>query len=189
MRNSPLAYAWVTFWVLVLHSIAPLSITYCLWVICVPPALRLPTCFTYLAFSESVFYFLTYAYQMYYLQRPALHPPPTSKEERGVLFDRCQDSTADHERYIEEWFKGEPLANIKKGNVKEFFRWAFLNTGLDDYKYDDEVEDYVKKLESTLGTTFAPGQTDAKSIRLTLDRVSALHRSLIWYMVRTPTIL
>jgi hypothetical protein len=147
--------------------------------------MRLPTCFEYWAFAETVFYFLTYLYRRYHLQRPALHPHPPSKEERRKLFDRCQDSTQDHGRYISKWFLDVPLAAIKRENIKEWFRWAFLNTAMDDPTYDDEVEGYVKKLEMGSGMNFEPGRADVKSLRLTLDKVDALHRSLIWYMVRT----
>ena len=55
---------------------------------------------------------------------------------------------------------------------------------MDDPTYDDEVEGYVKKLEMGSGIKFEAGRADVKSLRLTLDKVDALHRSLIWYMVR-----
>jgi hypothetical protein len=189
MKNSALDYAWVRFWIVVLHSIAPASIIYCVWVTCAPPSFHLPRIFTFLAFSEAAFYCLTYAYQRYYLQRPALHPSPTSKEERDTLFARCQGSTPDHRRYIERWFLGESLANIKKDNVKQFFRWAFLNADVDQTDYDDDVVDaYIMELESRLGRKFAPGYADAKCIRLTVDKADYLHRSLIWYMVRLSSL-
>jgi hypothetical protein len=178
-------YIWIKTWVFILHSIAPLCVTYCILTTCLPSSARLSKCFEYWAFAETVFYSLTYLYRRYHLQRPALHPPPPSKEERHKLFDLCQNSTQDHGRFISKWFLDEPLAAIKRENIKEWFRWAFLNTAMDDPTYDDEVEGYVKKLEMRIGMNFEPGRADVKSIRLTLDRVDALHRSLIWYMVRT----
>jgi hypothetical protein len=78
-----------------------------------------------------------------------------------------------------------PPAAIKRENIKEWFRWAFLNTAMDDPTYDDEVERYVKKLERRTGLYFEPGRANMKCLRLTLDKVDALHRSLIWYMVRS----
>jgi hypothetical protein len=71
----------------------------------------------------------------------------------------------------------EHISAIKRENVKEFFRWAFLNTGIVDPSYVDEVE-------TRMGTRFQEGKTDAKCLRLTLDKVNALHSSLTWYMVR-----
>jgi hypothetical protein len=185
MKNSIGDYIWVRFWIIALHSIAPASILYCVWLAFAPPSLHLPKVFTYLAFSEAAFYCLTCAYQQYYLQRPALHPAPTSKKERDTLFARCQGSTSDYQRYIEMWFLGESLTNIKRENVKQFFRWAFLNAdvGQTSYNNDVDVDGYITKLESSLGRKFAPGHTDAKCLRLTMDKIDYLHRSLIWYMV------
>jgi hypothetical protein len=183
--TSTAEYIWVKSWVVILHSIAPLCLTYCVLIACLPSSLRPSKCLDYWAFAETVFYFLTYLYQRYHLQRPALHPPLPSKDERHRLFGLCYDSTLDHGRYISKWFLGVPLAAIKRDNIKEWFRWAFLNTAVDDPTYDDEVEGYVKKLEMGTGMNFEPGRADVKSLRLTLDKVDALHRSLIWYMVRT----
>jgi len=56
---------------------------------------------------------------------------------------------------------------------------------MDDPTYGNEVEGYVMKLEIGTGMDFEPGRADVKSLRFTLDRVDALHRSLIWYKVRT----
>ena len=187
MKNSTIDYVRVRFWIIILHSIAPISIAYCLWITCVPGSWRLPRVFTLLAFSEAAFYVLTYAYRRHYLQRPALHPAPTTKEERDELFARCQASTPDHRRYIENWFLGASLADIRRDNVKQFLRWGFLNADLEDSSNNDNVDDYVLGLESSLGKTFPPGHSDVRCIRLTLDEVNALHRSLIWYMVRNSS--
>jgi len=104
---------------------------------------------------------------------------------RNELFDLCLNSTQDHKQYISKWFLNERLSAIKRDNVKEFFRWAFLNTDVVDPNYDDELEIYVQKLEERIGTEFLQGRGDVKSLRLTLEKVGALHRSLVWYMVRT----
>jgi hypothetical protein len=183
--TSTAEYIWVKTWVIILHSIAPLCATYFVLAPCLCSSLRLWKSLEYWVFAETVFYVLTYLYQSYHLQRPALHPPLPSQEERHKLFDLCQDSTQDHGRYISRWFLDVPLAAIKRENIKEFFRWAFLNTAMDDPIYDDEVEGYVKKLEMGTGMNFQPGRADVKCLRLTLDKVDALHRSLIWYIVRT----
>ena len=72
-----------------------------------------------------------------------------------------------------------PLAAIKRDNVKEFFRWAFLNTASDNPTYDDEVEGYMKKLEMGLEMNFERGRANVKYLRLIMDKVDALHQSLI----------
>lgn len=133
---------------------------------------------------ETAFYLTTYGYRKHYLQRPALHPPPLAKEERNKLFRLCFDSSQDLNASFSRWFLGAPLVAVKRENIKEWFRWAFLNTDLADPSQDDELEIYVKQLEMKLGMNFQPGRAEVKSIRLSLDKVGALHRSMTWYTVR-----
>jgi hypothetical protein len=45
------------------------------------------------------------------------------------------------------------------------------------------VEEYVKSIELGTGLNFEHGRADVKCLRLTLDKVDALHRSLVWYAV------
>ena len=182
--NSTAEYIWVRTWVFILNSIAPLSVAYFVLTIFLRPSGLIPQLIGYWAAAETTFYFLTYVYQEFHLQRPALHPDPPSKEERDKLFQRCLDSTKDPQSYIEKWFLGTPIAEVKRENLKEFFRWAFLNADAHDDQYDDEVEEYVRKFEQQVGWKFEPGRADVKCIRLTIDAVGCLHRSLIWYMVR-----
>ena len=69
--------------------------------------------------------------------------------------------------------------------MKEFFLWAFFNRGGPPEDDDGELEEYVAATEKLLGRPIEPGRGDAKPLRLTLDRVNMLHRSLTWYCVRT----
>lgn len=185
--NSTAEYIWVVTWAGILHSIGPISVIYCLLATFLHRYLQPARYLQYWAFVETIFYFLTYIYQRHHLQRPALHPPPISEEERNKLFDLCLNSTQDYEQYISKWFLDEPLSAIKRENVKEFYRWAFLNTDVADPSHEDELEMYVEKLEERIGVQFEQGIGEVKSVRLTLDKVNALHRSLIWYMVSKPS--
>jgi hypothetical protein len=182
--TSSLEYAWVVSWALILHCIGPVCLAYCVCILFLPLDLQLPWYARYWVFAEAAFYILTCLYQKYHLERPALHPSPNSREERRTLFDRCLDSTHDHAQYFSKWFLDVHISAIKRENVKEFFRWAFLNTGVIDPSYEDELDGYVDKVETRMGNRFQEGKTDAKCLRLTLDKVNALHRSLTWYMVR-----
>lgn len=186
--NSTAEYIWVVSWVVILHSIGPISALYCLLAPLLPYYLRLPWYFEYWVFAETAFYTLTWFYQKYHLERAALHPLLTSREERSNLFDLCLETTEDHAQYLSRWFLGEHISSIKRENVKEFFQWAFLSTGDADSSYEEELDDYVRRLEQRIGTEFEHGRTDIKSLRLTLDKVNALHRSLIWYMVRSTSL-
>ena len=181
--TSTAEYIWIRTWVVLLHLVAPLCVAYCVLRPLLSDSSHLPSFLEYGALAETVFYLLTVLYQRCYLQRPASHPPLPSRDGRNKLFAICQDSTQDHGSYLSKWFQDVPLAAIKRENLKEFFRWAFLNMDMHNPTYDDEVEGYVKKLEMQTGLSFEPGRADVKCLRLTVDKVEALHRSLIWYMV------
>lgn len=182
--TSPLEYVWVVTWVIILHSIGPLCTTYCAMATILPEYLRVWRYLEYWAVTETVFYIIMCGYRKYHLQHPAIHPPPLGKEERSQLFRLCFGSSQDFATSFSRWFLDTPIVALKKENIKEWLRWAFLNTGMADPTYDDELDTYVKHLETALGVDFEPGRADVKSIRLTLDRVEALHRSLTWYTVR-----
>jgi hypothetical protein len=143
-----------------------------------------PSLIEYWAIAEALFYVAFYLYRTYYLQLPALHPPVPSLEQRQELVSRCLHNIPDHERYISKWFLGAPLNDIKRENVKDFFRWAFLNSAIEDPANDAELEGYVEKVEQTIGTEFPPGRSNVKCLRLSIDNANILHRSLIWYFVR-----
>lgn len=111
------------------------------------------------------------------------HPPTSSREKRRELFQLCHESIIDPERYLSKWFKEAPIAEIRRENVKDFFGWAFLNQPSHGLLEDEELEEYVDKMESLLGRKLQPGRGNAISLRLTVDRVKMLRRSLLWYMV------
>lgn len=48
---------------------------------------------------------------------------------------------------------------------------------------DEELEEYVDRFEILLGRKLALGRGSAVPLRLTLDKVNMLHRSLLWYLV------
>ena len=145
--DSAAEYVWVVTWVVILNSIGPTCAIYSVFAPLLPQRLQLPWYLMLWPLSETVFYLLIYLYRKHHLQRPASHPAARTKEERGKLFDLCLETTHDHEEYISKWFLHAPFSSIRKENIKEFFRWAFLDTGSDDPKDDDELEMYVAKLE------------------------------------------
>ena len=66
--------------------------------------------------------------------------------------------------------------------MKELYRWAFLNKQEISKADDEELEEYADKTEQLLGRRIDPGYGNAKSLRITLDRVQTLYRSLFWYL-------
>ncbi|KAJ8102386.1 hypothetical protein POJ06DRAFT_249567 [Lipomyces tetrasporus] len=185
MRDSSLYdYIRVRFWIIVLSSIAPLSVLHCGLILAgVLDSYRLPYILEGWALAETIFYFLTLLFRTYYLQSPAIHPPLPSREKRLQLFTRCEESISDHERYISKWFMDTPITNIHKENVKDFLRWAFLNNAAPDSTHEEELDEYLAIFERKLNVELSPGRADnVKCMRLTIDEVKALHRSLVWYM-------
>jgi hypothetical protein len=169
-----------------LRSIAPLSITYTsLLVLGVLGSLqlRLPFYIEYLAVAETLFYAWFYLYRKFYLQLPAVHPPLYSERTRRELVRRCIQLMPDHNAYISKWFLGADPKDVKRENIKEFFRWAFFNSALSNPDLDTELEEYVCQLENAIGRKFEPGRGNVTCLRLTLDHVQILHRSLVWYFV------
>lgn len=77
------------------------------------------------------------------------------------------------------------MSEIKRENMKEFFLWAFFNRGGPPGDDDEELEEYITTAEKLLDVNIEPGRGNAKALRLTLDRVDMLHRSLVWYSVRS----
>ncbi|KAJ3453231.1 hypothetical protein MRS44_013203 [Fusarium solani] len=174
-------YIFIRTCIFVLHLVAPLSVLYSLvsWLLHLP--FRIPRVLEVWLALEAVFYLLVYLPRRTYLQAVVAHPAG-GRDERRRLFWRCHINIPDPERYLKRWFRDAPTAEIKRENVKDFFRWAFLHSGEPDPAYDEELEEYVGEMEKLLGRKLEPGRGNAQSLRLTLDKVEMLHRSLTWYL-------
>jgi hypothetical protein len=180
--TSIFEYIFIKTSVSLLRAVTPLSICYSL----ARPFFSPPVAVDIIGawpIAETCFYFLVYLPLRSWIQRPAVHPPLLSRDERQKLFERCQENVTDPETYLSMWFRDAPASEIKRENVKEFFRWAILNTGNIDPKDDEELDGYVERLEVTLGRPLEPGRGNAECIRLTLDEINVRHRPLLWYLV------
>jgi hypothetical protein len=177
-------YVFIRTCIVGLRAITPFSILYC---VALPFLPRQPPLFVSVwPVAEAAFYLFVYLPRRWILQRPAVHPLPLPSHERKQLFDRGVRHISDPEEYFVKWFKDAPLSEIKRENVKEFYRWAFLDTGDYDATDDEELDEYVRKYEETHGLKIEPGYGNAKCLRLTLDPVDMVHRSLAWYLVIHP---
>ncbi|KFA69224.1 hypothetical protein S40285_00133 [Stachybotrys chlorohalonatus IBT 40285] len=169
--------------------VAPLSVLYSFVSLLVRLPFQPPCILQGWLALEAIFYLAAYLPYKRYLQRAARHPIPPCRDDRRKLFRRCHSNIPDPVLYLRKWFRDAPEEEIKLENVKEFFRWAFLNTGQHDPAYDEEVEEYIEEMERLLGRKFEPGRGDAKCLRLTLDKVEMSHRSLTWYLIwRKPSL-
>jgi len=179
-------YIFIRLCIVFLHYVAPLSALYCVAVLILHPlSFRIPLVFEIWAVAETLFLFLLYFPRKYVLQHAAAHPEVPPRDKRRRLFELCHDTVDDPEVYLSKWFKGAPPSEIKRDNLKEFFCWAFLNKEAYGILDDEELEEYVDKMELRLGRKLEPGRGNAKCLRLTTDRVDMFHRSLLWYMVST----
>ena len=178
-----LEYVFIRTSIILLNLVAPLSVLYLLVNYLTTFSLRIPHILEIWITLEALFYLFFYIPRRAYLQKIALHPA-VCRNDRRKLFQRCFNNIPYPEEYLKKWFRDAPVAEIRRENVKEFMRWAFLNTGEPDESYNDELEEYVRKLEGLLKRKLVPGRGKAKCLRLTLDQVDMVHRSLLWYMVR-----
>ncbi|KAH7111838.1 hypothetical protein B0J11DRAFT_543139 [Dendryphion nanum] len=175
-------YIFIRVCIFTLHLIAPLSVFYCLSSLIYPAPFHATRILQVWATLETAFYLLVYHPRRLYLQRAATHPAPQCRQHRRALFQRCHENIPDPERYLTKWFMDAPASEIKQENVKDFFRWAFLNNGEPSTMEDEELEEYVRKIEELLKRRIEPGRGNANCFRLTLDKVDMLHRSLTWYL-------
>ncbi|RKK72724.1 hypothetical protein BFJ71_g17481 [Fusarium oxysporum] len=176
-------YIFIRASIFLLHLIAPLSVAYSLVSLLARLPFQLPRALQAWLALEALFYLAVYLPLNKYLQRAAKHPVPPCRADRRKLFLKCHNNIPDPAQYLRKWFRNAPVSEIKRDNVKDFFRWAFLNTGDHDSTYDEELEEYTQEIEKLLGKKLEPGRGNAKCLRLTLEKVEMLHRSLTWYLV------
>jgi hypothetical protein len=170
------------------HWIAPLSIALSVATFCYRPSrsggFSLQAILIIWALLETAFYIVVFLPLRRHLQKPASHPKLVPYEQRRQEFIRCMGTVPDLDQFLSKWFRDSPLSEIKRENVKEFLRWAFLDIDDIDETYEEEVEEYVQMIEKNHQRKFEPGCGNAMCIRLTFDEVNLLHRSLFWYLVR-----
>jgi hypothetical protein len=182
-------YLFIRTCIISLHHVAHLSVFYCLIQIlqyALQPALscRIPLVLEFWAAAEAIFYVVYLRYRQC-LQSEAQHPPALSRQRRRELFALCSQNIPDPEAYWRKWFLDAPAETIKRENLKDFFLWAFFNRDGPPGEDDEELEEYIAATEKLLGREIEKGRGSAVCLRLTLDPVNMLHRSLLWYSVKS----
>ena len=115
-----------------------------------------------------------------------------TREERRRIFAKCiaADNTSSITPYPTGWFL--PKNTIPKREVTiDWLLWALFSmtrsNGLIE-EHKEEIDGYIEESEKLLGTRLEPGtDSDVRSLRITLDPVTMLHRPLIWYSVCYPS--
>jgi pimeloyl-ACP methyl ester carboxylesterase len=172
-----------------LRAITPLSIFYCSFCIADPPVSRAGKALLGYCAIETGFWLLVYLPRKRSLQAAAVHPTPLPREERKELFWKSWDQIPNPEYYLSKWMAGAKPKDVRRDNVKDFYRWAFLNRGDGELKGADleeeehELDEYVDGVQTLLGRDIEPGRGGAQALRLTTDNVKMLHRPLLWYSI------
>jgi hypothetical protein len=122
-------YIFIRASIFLLHIIAPLSVAYSLVSLLARLPFQFPRVLQAWLSLEALFYLVVYLPLNKYLQRAAKHPVPPCRADRRKLFLKCHNNIPDPAQYLRKWFRNAPVSEIKRDNVKDFFRWAFLNTG------------------------------------------------------------
>jgi len=136
------------------------------------------------ALAETIFLFLVFLPLKWRLLRDE-HAGAPLTQERRELFNKCMTTLPHPETFLRRWFLDSPAEDIKKENVNEFFAWALFNKPLEavDDEERDELNDYVRQFEAQLGRRLEDGRGKAKSMRSSFDKITALHRPLVFYLL------
>ncbi len=149
-------YIFIRTCIFLLDLIAPFSTLYSLAKLLVHPPFHLPCVLEVWLVLEATFYFAVYLPRRAVLQRVAIPAMIACRNDRRTLFRRCHNNIPDLICYLTKWFLDAPATEIKRENVKDFLRWAFLNTKEPNPTYDEELEEYVGELEKLLSRQLEP---------------------------------
>ncbi|KAL2202959.1 hypothetical protein CC79DRAFT_1325743 [Sarocladium strictum] len=143
---------------------------------------------TVLLLVEGTFFVLIWQPYQTRLGEAAIHPPPLSRQERKEIFHQCFDNVELPEAYVKGWFLGAELEYIHRGDLREFLLWAFFDrdnthsTTHDEFDEED-LEEFIQRIEGLVDYRFKPGHGPCKSLRLTLEGIETTYRSFLWYII------
>jgi hypothetical protein len=110
-----------------------------------------------------------------------------SREERRRIFAKCiaaeHASNISATPYPTGWFL--PKNTIpKREDAVDWLLWALFSPTVTRSDVEGEIDGYIEEIEKILGTRLEPGRDSGiRSMRITLDPVTMLHRPLVWYSV------
>ncbi|KAK5992989.1 hypothetical protein PT974_06414 [Cladobotryum mycophilum] len=81
------------------------------------------------------------------------------------------------------------MEEIRRDNLREFLLWGFFDldgdrtgeTGSDIL--EQEMNEFVARIEQGLGRALLSGRGNAQCIRMTFDDIETTYRSLLWYVI------
>jgi pimeloyl-ACP methyl ester carboxylesterase len=84
--------------------------------------------------------------------------------------------------WLEGWFQGVPISQIRRGNVLEFFAWAFYSKREPELFEDErkDLDSMIKEADEFFGFGLLDGYNDAvKPIHINFDPIDAWYRPWI----------
>lgn len=147
------------------------------------PAIAFPFSIAVEAYGaiEILWYLLWFLPFKAYLQRPGTHMAAMTRPERKALIEKSLDLVPDARLFLRKWFSNAHLDEIYRDDVKDWLVWVLWGTGSFDGCDPDELNEYVDEVENRANLTLSKGRAGAKPIRLNLDPVQMIHRSLLFY--------
>ena len=179
-------YILIRLVILTLQWLGPAFVGYTTWNVSNSwPDWPVKTTFQAWCAVETAFFVFFLIYREH-LQGAAVHPALRSKKDRKALFAKVRAEVYDPEKFFSGWFRGAKIEHIGREDLKLFLNWAFWNGAADmspGSADDEELDEYVVKVEKMMRAPFKPGRGTAVSLRLTLDPIEIECRTLFWYGV------
>jgi pimeloyl-ACP methyl ester carboxylesterase len=130
---------------------------------------------------EILWYLLWFLPYKSYLQRPGTRMAEMTRAERKALIEKSLDLVPDVRLFLRKWFNNAHLDEIYRDDVKDWLVWVLWGTDTHDGCDAEELNEYVDAAESRANLKLHKGRAGAKPIRLNLDPVHMIHRSLLFY--------
>ncbi|KAE8391688.1 hypothetical protein BDV23DRAFT_171463 [Aspergillus alliaceus] len=184
--KSTSAYIFIRFIILCLRSVIFISLSYSMWLVFSPclavfHPVHVPLPIDIYLRAEAAFLILFFVPYRYFLQHSAYHVKPLPLIERRHLFNCCMSNVTEPEVYLQRWFNNAKREEIKRDNLKDFFRWAFFNDNQTDGQ-TEEIEIYTAQMEKLLKRELPLGKGSAEHMGRKVSRGHCSHRSILWYL-------
>jgi hypothetical protein len=181
IKNNLPSYIFIRISILLLRSVAPLSILYC--VVRLLGFSFLPYPLEAIVLAETLFYLIVFLPWRSSFDKSEPTVTFRTLEERKALFNKLWSNIPDLEVFLSTWFKRAAIDDIRRDDLKDFLAWSLLYKRKATLEDNEELEEYVLKIESTLGRQFPRGAGPCKPSRVSIDPLSIQHKCLMFYIV------
>ncbi|KAK6849369.1 hypothetical protein PG995_013202 [Apiospora arundinis] len=133
--------------------------------------------------AEILWYFVWFLPFKARLQRPGMPMAPMTRAQRRKLIAKILQTVPDMRLFMRQWFGHAHLDQIYRDNVKDWLAWALFATEGHKLSREEwtELDEYADDAQEKAGLELPQGRADAMPMRLSLDPVQMMHRSLAWF--------